>query len=127
VQWIVQAKRFFRKVLKATHTQTPRVITVDKNAAYPKAIETLKGDETLPETTKLRQKKFLNNIIEQDHRAIKRLTNAGMGFKSFNTARRTLKGFEAINMMRKGQVNAIAQGDSVGQAKFIAEIFGVVA
>ncbi len=75
------AERFFRKVLKATYTQAPRVITVDKNAAYPKAIETLKGDETLSETTELRQKKYLNNIIEQDHRAIKRLTNAGMGFK----------------------------------------------
>ena len=80
------AERFFRQVLKATHTQSPRVITVDKNAAYPKAIETLKADQKLPETTELRQKKYLNNIIEQDHRAIKRLTRAGMGFKSFNTA-----------------------------------------
>lgn len=121
------AERFFRKVLKARHTQSPRVITVDKNAAYPKAIETLKGDETLEAATELRQKKYLNNIIEQDHRPIKRLVNAGLGFKSFNTARRTLKGFEAMNMMRKGQVNGIVQGDSVGQAKFIAEIFGVTA
>ena len=47
------AERFFRKVLKATHTQTPRVITVDKNAAYPKAIENLQGDETLSGTTEL--------------------------------------------------------------------------
>ncbi len=101
--------------------------SVPKNAAYPKAIEALKGDETLSEATELRQKKYLNNIVEQDHRAIKRLTNGGMGFKSFNTARRTLKGFEAMNMIRKEQVKGIEQGDSVGQAKFIAEIFGVVA
>ncbi len=74
------AERFFRKVLKASRTQSPRVITVDKNAAYPKALEALKADETLPETTQLRQKKYLNNIIEQDHRAIKRLTKAAMGF-----------------------------------------------
>jgi transposase-like protein len=121
------AERFFRKVLKARHTQSPRVITVDKNAAYPKAIQTLKGDETLSEATELRQKKYLNNIIEQDHRAIKRLTNAGRGFKSFNTAQQSLKGFEAMNMLRKGQVKRIEQGDSVGQAKFIAEIFGVSA
>ncbi len=87
----------------------------------------MKGDETLSETTELRQKKYLNNIIEQDHRAIKRLTNAGMGFKSFNTARRTLKGFETMNIIRKGQVKGIEQGDSVGQAKFIAEIFGASA
>lgn len=75
------AERFFRQVLKALHTQSPRVITVDKNAAYSKAIETLKGDETLEETTELRQKKYLNNIIEQDHRPIKRLVNADIGNK----------------------------------------------
>lgn len=48
------AVRFFRKVLKAQHTETPRVINVDKNAAYPVVIETLKNDETLAEATKLR-------------------------------------------------------------------------
>ena len=73
------AKRFFRKVLKVAHNQLPRVITVDKSAAYPKAIETLKADETLPDTTKIRQKKYLNNIIEQAHQAIKRLKKPGMG------------------------------------------------
>ena len=57
------SERFFRKVLKATHTQAPRVITVDKNAAYPKAVETLRGDETLSPTTELRQKKYLNKVL----------------------------------------------------------------
>jgi transposase-like protein len=121
------AERFFRKVLSATHTQNPRAIAVDKNAAYPKAIETLKGDKTLEETTQLRQKKYLNNIIEQDHRPIKRLVNAGMAFISFNTARRTLRGYEAMNMIRKGQVKGITQADGVGQAKFVAELFGAIA
>lgn len=73
------AERFFCKVLKARHTQSPRMITVDKNAVYRKAIETLKADETLSETIELRQKKYLNNIVEQDHRAIKRMTKTGMG------------------------------------------------
>ena len=114
-----------RKVLKAKHTQVPRVITVDKNAAYSKAVETLKADETLPEATELRQKKYLNNIIEQDHRAIKRLTKAGMGFKSFNTARRTLRGFEAMNMVRKGQIQRVEKGDVIGQISFIHQLFGV--
>jgi len=50
-----------------------------------------------------------------------------MGFQSFNTARRTLSGIEAMNMIRKGQVNGITQGDSVSQAKFIEAIFGVSA
>ncbi|WP_250126738.1 IS6 family transposase [Chroococcidiopsis sp. CCMEE 29] len=121
------AERFFRKVLKARHTQSPRVITVDKNAAYPKAIETLKGDETLEEATQLRQKKYLNNIIEQYHRPIKRLVNVGMGFKSFNTARRTLRGYEAMNMIRKGQIQGIEKGDILGQVEFVSQIFQVAA
>jgi len=121
------AARFFRKVLKAQHTQTPRGINVDKNAAYPIAMETLKGDETLAETTELRQVKYLNNIVEQDHRNIKRITKPMMGFKSFNSARRTLSGIEAMNMLRKGQVKGIDQGDSVSQAKFIESIFEIAA
>lgn len=121
------ATRFFRKVLKAQHTQKPRVITVDKNAAYPIAIEALKVDETLEATTELRQNKYLNNVIEQDHRNIKRLTKPMMGFGSFNTTRRTLSGIEAMSMIRKGQVNGISQGDRVSQAKFIEELFGISA
>jgi len=79
------AARFFRKVLKGQHTETPRVITADKNAAYPIAIETLKGNEMLDQETQLRQSKYLNNGIEQDHRSIKRVVKLMMGFKSFNT------------------------------------------
>jgi len=119
------AARFFRRMLKAQHTQTPRVINVDKNAAYPVAMETLKGDETLAETTELRQVKYLNNVVEQDHRNIKRITRPMMGFKSFSSARRTLCGIEAISMIKKGQV--VEKGDSVSQAKFIEEIFGIAA
>jgi transposase-like protein len=115
------------KVLKASHPQTPRVITVDKNAAYPVAIEALTADETLTTETDLRQSKYLNNIIEQDHCNIKRLTKPLMGFRSFNSARRTLKGIEAMSMIRKGQVGGISQGESVSQAKFIEEIFGISA
>ncbi len=121
------AARFFRKVLKAQHTQSPRVITVDKHAAYPVAMEPLKADETIAEATELRQIKYLNNIIEPNHRTIKRIVKPMMGFKSFNPARRTLGGIEAMNMIRTGQVNGIAQGDSASQTKFIEELFGVIA
>lgn len=121
------AARFFRKVLGAQHTQAPRVITVDKNAAYPVAINELKEDQTLKAETELRQSKYLKNIIEQDHRNVKRIVKPMMGFQSFNTARRTLLGIEAMNMVHKGQVKGINQGDSVSQAEFINEIFGVVA
>ena len=121
------AKRFFRKTLRAIHTQTPRVITVDKNPAYPKAIKELKAAKQLPEIVKLRQIKYLNNIVEQDHRGIKRLVKPGMGFGSFNTARRTLKGYEAMNMMRKGQILGVPKGAIKEQVLFLNRTRGVVA
>jgi len=105
------AQRFLRKTLNASHTQFPRVINVDKNAAYPPAVDNLKADEQLPETTQIRQVKYLNNRVEQDHRFIKRLTKPGIGFGSFNTARRTIRGLEAMNILRKGQVEAVDKGD----------------
>ena len=119
------ARRFFTKALGACHTMTPRVITVDKNAACPKAIRELKAAGALAPSCELRQSKYLNNLIEQDHRFIKRLVKPGMGFFSFETAWRTLQGYEAVNMMRKGQMQGVSKGDSVRQAAFIAELFGV--
>ncbi|MBD1932579.1 IS6 family transposase [Trichocoleus sp. FACHB-69] len=119
--------RFFRQVLKAQHTQPPRVINVDKNAAYPVAMKALKAGKTIAEQTELRQVKYLNNVIEQDHRAIKRIAKPMMAFKSFNTARLTLSGIEAMAMIRKGQVNGIDKGDTMSQAKFIKAIFCVSA
>ena len=120
-------KRFFRKTLKAIHTSIPRVITVDKNPAYPKAIKELKAAKKLPEIVKLRQIKYLNNIVEQDHRGIKRLVKPGMGFGSFNTARRTIKGYEIMNMMRKGQIVGVPTGAVKERILFLNQIFGVVA
>lgn len=73
------ATRFLSKALKATHTQELRVINVDKNAAYPVAVKDLKAESVLSQFGKLRQNKYLNNLIEQDHRFIKRLVNPGMG------------------------------------------------
>ena len=101
------AKLFFVKALGASHTITPRVITVDKNAAYPKALTEMKVAETIPAACELRQSKYLNNLIEQDHRFIKRLVKPGMGFFSFSTAWQTLHGYEAMNMIRKGQMQGV--------------------
>ena len=72
------AKRFFRKALQATHTQEPRVINVEKNAAYPKAIDQMKAKEELSKSVELTQNKYLNNQVEQEHRFIKRLTKPRM-------------------------------------------------
>lgn len=119
------AKPFFAKALGASHTVTPRVMTVDKNAAYPKALNEMKAAKTLPAACELRQSKYLNNLIEQDHRFIKRLVKPGMGFFSFKTAMKTIQGYEVMNMIRKGQVRGVKRGDSPSQAIFIAELFKV--
>jgi transposase, IS6 family len=121
------AKRFFLKALAGSHTCEPRVINVDKNAAYPKAFTQLKAEGHLPESCELRQVKYLNHLIEQDHRFIKRLTKPGMGFFSFETAWRTLQGFEVMNMMRKGQFQGVEKGDVGGQVALVAKLFGVAA
>ncbi|HEY4387880.1 MAG TPA: IS6 family transposase [Ktedonobacteraceae bacterium] len=107
-------------------TSAPRVINVDKNAAYPKAMADLKAAGILPEHVELRQVKYPGNLIEQDHRFIKRLTKPGMGFFSFETAWRTLQGYEMMNMMRKGQIQGVAKGDVRGQIALVARLFGVV-
>jgi len=65
--------------------------------------------------------------VEQDHRFIKRLVNPGMGFGSFNTARQTLRGYETMNMIRKGQVQGVEKGDARAQVEFVSQIFGITA
>ena len=62
------AKCFFAKALGACHTVIPRVIMVDKNVAYPKAFKELQAEGTIPEGCELRKSKYLNNLVEQDHR-----------------------------------------------------------
>jgi transposase, IS6 family len=121
------AQAFFEKALGAPHTVTPRVINVDKNAAYPKALDTLKAQAQLPPDCELRQVKYLNNLIEQDHRFIKRRTRPGLGFFSFDTARRTLAGYETMNMIRKGQVKGVNKGDILAQVHLINALFGIAA
>lgn len=121
------AKRFFHKALRAHHTVPPRVINVDKNPAYPKAVGKLKKKGILSQGCKLRPVKYLNNLIEQDHRFIKRRVNPGLGFWSFDTAWRTLQGYEATNQLRKGQVKGTTKGDIVSQVRFVSTAFGLVA
>ncbi len=121
------AKRFFRKALAQPHTGNPRTITVDKNPAYPKAVAGMKRDGDLWRFSRLRQCKYLNNVVEQDHRRINRLVRPGLGFGSVRTARRTLAGYEAMAMIRKGQVYNIGGRDMQAQAVLVADLFGVAA
>jgi transposase, IS6 family len=121
------AKRFFRTALAQPHTRNPRTVTVDKNPAYPVAITQMKRDGALWRFSCLRQVKYLNNIVEQDHRRIKRLVRPGLSFGSLRTARRTLAGYEAMAMIRKGQVRNVGGRDMRAQTAFIARLFSIAA
>ncbi len=121
------AKRFFKKMMRADHRRLPFSISVDKNAAYPDAFTTLQAENVLPHDCKLRRTKYLNNIIEQDHRFVKKKVRAAQCFKRFHTAERTLEGIEAMNMIRKGQVKRLAGSDASGQAKFVLSLFRIAA
>jgi IS6 family transposase len=87
----------------------------------------MKRDRELWHFARLRQIKYLNNIVEQDHRRIKRLVRPGLGFGSLPTARRTLAGYEGMAMIRKGQVRNSGGGDMRAQATFVASLFGIAA
>jgi transposase-like protein len=121
------AKRFFRRALLNEGNSMPRVINVDKNPAYPRAVEDLRKDGTLRQRCRLRQCKYLNNVVEQSHRNVKRRTWLAKGYGSLSTAWRTLRGIEAMEMVRKGRARWVPKGDAVSQAKFINKLFGVAA
>ncbi|HDR7660363.1 TPA: IS6 family transposase, partial [Bacillus wiedmannii] len=112
------AKRFFKKALRSFHVSKPRVITVDKNPAYPMAIEELKKEKKMPVGIQIRQVKYLNNIVEQDHRFIKRRVRSMLGLKSFKTAISILSGVEAMHMIKKEQIDLRDQSVQ-NQKKFI--------
>ncbi|MFL0405422.1 IS6 family transposase [Bacillus nitratireducens] len=118
------AKRFFKKALAFSHVSKPRVITVDKNPAYPIAIQELKEEKQIPEGIQLRQVKYLNNIVEQDHRFIKKSIRPMLGLKSLRTAKRIIAGIEAMHMIKKGQT--LQREKSVqNQKEFIHKLFGL--
>ena len=70
---------------------------------------------------------YLNNVLEQDHRFLKRRMAASLWFRSVEGALRTIAGYEAMNMIRKGQIRWLAKGDIAGQVNYIEQIFGIAA
>jgi IS6 family transposase len=90
-------------------------------------VEALKADGIIPRRVALRQCKYLNNVIEQDHRMVKKRVWLAKGYGTFQSAWRTLQGIEAVNMIRKGRVRWLAKRDAFGQALFIGELFGLSA
>ena len=99
---------------------------MDRNRAYPSAVDELKTDGTIGRRCKLRQCKYLHNV-EQDHRNVKCRTWLAKGYGSVRTAWRTLRGIEAMDMIRKGRVRRAGKGDVVAQARFISALFGIAA
>lgn len=113
------AKRFFQKALRSVGHPRPRVINVDGNPSYPKVIAELKSTGELGRRCRCRPIRYLNNLVEQDHRAIKRRVRASQGFRSFHSAARTIQGIETVNMIRKGQIRWLAKDDIAGQVAFV--------
>ena len=81
----------------------PQKITIDKSGANTAAIKSVNGDACLD--IELRQSKYLNNIVEQNHRAVKRITDPMLGFKSFSSAHKLISGIETMHMIKKGQLH----------------------
>jgi IS6 family transposase len=119
------AKWFFQKALRSPNHPRPRVINVDGNPAYPSAIDELKRTRELGQRCHCRPVRYLNNVVEQDHRAIKRRVSAMQGFRSFDSAWRIIPGIETVNMIRKGQIRWLPKDDILGQAAFIAGLVAV--
>ena len=96
------AYRFLRKALRAVSDYPPSSITTDKLASYPKAILRLQNEGLLPNDVVHRTSKNLNNILEADHGALKRVIRPTRGFQTMKTAAATLTGFEVMRMIRRG-------------------------
>jgi IS6 family transposase len=118
------AKHFFKKALRSFHVSKPRVITVDKNPAYPIAVEEWRKEKNMPSGTQFRQKKYVNNSVEQDHRFIKKRVRSMLGLKSFRTATYILSGIEAMHMIKKKQVHQGVKS-AQNEVEFIHRLFRI--
>ena len=111
------AKRFFEKAMR--ENGIPEKVTMDKSGSNKAAMDDINEGRELP--ILVRQVKYLNNRVEQDHRAIKRVTQPMLNFKSFRSARNTLAGIELMHMIRKGQMT-LAEGV---QMTFAAQFYAL--
>ena len=123
---LIAAKGFLRLALSAGQTH-PRVINVDGHPAYASAIGELKQAGELSRNCQCRPSQYMNNIIEQDHRFVKKRVVTSQSFRSADGAIRTIAGYEAMNIIRKGQIRWLPKGDIAGQKRFVERIFGIAA
>jgi transposase-like protein len=104
---VASAKAFFRKAVRSQR-RSPQTITLDGYVASHRAVRELREQGRLPNLTKLRSSKYLNNLIEQDHRNVKSRLGTMLGLKSFASAAITIRGVELIHLIRKGQFDLCA-------------------
>ena len=97
------AQKFLNKAIG--NNGKPRLINIDKSGANTEAIRIINRYSLTFKKIKTRRVKYLNNIVEQDHRTIKRRIAITTGFKEFESAQRTLAGIEIINIIRKDQLS----------------------
>src|SRR5215472_16116867 len=121
------AKALFAKALADPSHPQPRVINTDQAKCYPPAIDESKEEGVLRKRCRHRPVQYLNNILEQDHRALKRRIRAKQHFRQFGCARRTIQGYEAMHRIRKGQVRWMQKGDLRARNRFIDRTFGLAA
>jgi IS6 family transposase len=121
------AKRFPRNAIDASGNRMPRVMNVDKDPAYPAAVKVLKAEGVIPGRVALRQCKRSQQRNRTRPRTVKKRVWLAKGYRSFQSAWRTLQGIETVHMIRKGRVRWLAKGNAIGQAHFIAGLFGLVA
>jgi transposase, IS6 family len=105
----------------------PRVINTDKSKRYPPAIDESKEEGVLRKRCRHRPVQYPNNILEQDHRPIKKRIRVRQHFREFRCARRTIHGYETMHKIRKGQVRRVTKGDIRVQNRFIDQVFGLAA
>jgi len=119
---------FLRKAMAdARRVAPPQEIVADGNPTYPIAVRSLQRETILPDTCRLRCSHEDNNLIEQDHRGIQRRVDAKQHFRSSAGARHTIAGYEAMHMLRKGQVEACKRGNPVSQAQFVHRLLTLAA
>jgi IS6 family transposase len=123
----VAAKYFLQLALWRVGHLRPRVINVDGHPAYPSVIAELRQTGELSSSCRCRPSLYMNNVIEQDHRFIKKRIVASQGFRSAEGALYTIQGYEAMHMIRKGQIRWLKKGDIAGQVPFVNGAFGLAA
>src|ERR1039457_6419671 len=121
------AKRLFRKALSDPSHPQPPVINTDQARLSCSAVAAVKEEGTLRRRCRHRPVQYLNNILEQDHRAIKRRVKVKQSFREFQAARRTIEGYEAMHMIRKGQARWVSDDDIRKQNQFIDQLFDLAA